>query len=138
MSEAFLEALPLDDTDRSSISISSEIIYVAVSSYLQDIAALKFQREHFSDSRKRAAYLCYWLQKLRPIQIGGPVTSEAALMINEMFAVHVFLVLLEIEPDRLPSELYSDLIYQLHFRDVDASTLDLVGGILVRLIPGSA
>jgi hypothetical protein len=89
----------------------------------------------YSDAVKRSAYFRKWLIKLRPIYHVRSVVDfkktfdkkDSTLIINEAFALHISLGSLAVDVGvkriALSPKFMGDILYDLHFRDMNGDTL---------------
>ena len=85
-----------------NVWLSEQLLFEAIASSYCDIYRLQvFRGIKSEDKHKRAAFLIKWLTKFRPIQLvgGGYTDLPADLLANEIFAVEVALIVLNIEPE---------------------------------------
>lgn len=94
--------------------------------------------EKLSDSIKRSAYFTKWIVRTRPIYSQQPTDDDAingeltgqngrSLMLNETFAIMFSLITLAtelgVQKIYLDENFHSNLIYDLHYRDISADAL---------------
>jgi len=85
-----------------NVWLSEQILFEAIASCYCDIYRLQvFRGITHADIHKRTAFLMKWISKFRPVQIvTGTFTKQPAdILANEIFAVEVALLLLNVEPD---------------------------------------
>lgn len=131
----FIASLPADEEEKGGYSISSSILFRVVMSYFQDISALKFETIDDRNSSQvneetRAGYLCYWISRFRPIQVTSKNDSEASLIVNDLFAAHLFLVFLRMDARDLEAEAFTRIVYDLHYMKTNPQSLTTLGSIL--------
>jgi hypothetical protein len=135
--ERFVEAV----NARAPLKIGFDpaILYVVVVSTYHDIARYKLYHlddplNELSDAVKRAAYFTKWLVRLRPISgVRGREgkssfhDDDAIVLMNEGFAIAWALANLSADfyqkQMRLTDEKWSDMLYELVFRDISADAL---------------
>jgi len=89
---------------RKHVWLSEQILFEAIASCYCDIYRLQvFRGISQEDVHKRTAFLMKWINKFRPIQIasGTYTDKHSVILANEIFAVEVAMVLLNIPPDEL-------------------------------------
>ena len=80
----------------------------------------RFEEYHKSDNsepHKQAAFLVYWISKIKPISIPYYNREDKYLYMNEYFAFMVAMKLLNIRDARISNAFMEDFIYTLYFRD---------------------
>lgn len=101
------------------VKLNEYLLREAVESCLCDIYRLKvFRGIQQEDEHKQAAFLVKWISKIRPVQVFDDSSyNVTSLLVNEIFAVNVALVILNIIPSKLTikSQYVSNLLYLLHF-----------------------
>jgi hypothetical protein len=77
------------------------------------------------DRHKRAAYYMKWIVKLKPVQIkqNDSTAGRAMFLINEMYALHYGLNLLNADLKNISSGYVLNLMYTLHYRPIIAEVL---------------
>ena len=102
------------------------ILCIVVKSYFQDVDRHKaYHGSERIDEVKQAGFTIKWLSKLRPLQFecDESETSNKLLYLNEIFAVRCGLTFMKVSPDAIPDQIYADLLYTLHYRNVDERML---------------
>lgn len=81
---------------------------------------LYFKKYHgigYPDRHKRAAFPMWWIARVHPIQLHThALLTDALIVINEVFGVHLALSHLEVPIAACPKEYVHNLIYSLHNR----------------------
>ncbi len=110
-------------------------------------------REKLSDSIKRAAYFTKWIVRMRPIYSHQPISDDAvnsqsfgedgrSLMLNEAFAIMFSVITLATEMGLrkiyLDEDFHSNLIYDLHYRDISADALLAIYEIIKNAAKGNS
>ena len=132
---AFLDEGKYDKT----IVCNERILYHVLLDYYVDISRLKeFHEIKHTKTDKKIAYLIYWLDRRKPIQITQFLSDEKDIFVNERFCC--FLLLNEClisESEHINTKLndenmkvfekYIDmLLYYFKYRHLDAQMLELV------------
>jgi len=105
--------------------LDKDILLHCVDSYLCDIERTKaFHDIHLADQHKQAGFTIKWITKCRPIIIkpGSPQT-KASLLANEVFALTAGLFKINASVKELSDSLLRNLLYTLHYRNLDAEVL---------------
>lgn len=126
----------------ASSYINRAILLNCIESYYLDISRIKcFHNINLSDGHKKAAFSIKWLMKFRPIQLDpscdGGVIKRADMLANEIFAVHLAMLLMGIgfeEFDGLSIKYLNNLFYNLHYREVDGMILSSMMYLLQKAI----
>lgn len=109
----------------SDIHMDLRLLRHAVELSLLDI--LNFKEYHgfpYADRHKRAAFLMYWIARIKPIQIETNANFTPALgVVNEIYAILLALNHLEMAPDDLPDGYLKHLLFALHRGQVDCVSL---------------
>lgn len=113
------------------VRLSEQILFEVIASCYCDIYRLQvFRGIKHEDSHKRAAFLMKWISKFRPIQINTdkPTNLPANILANEIFAVEVALIVLNIDIDeffrnRRLNGYAKNLVYLLRFHSCGAEQL---------------
>lgn len=96
------------------------------------------ETEPYPDKYKQAAYLAYWLSKIKPFSAPQSIFFFKYNAINEVFAIHVATQgYLGIDPKEISDERFRNLVRQLYYRDTNpkqlASTLEeLYGHVTIK------
>ena len=111
--------------DFQGIHLNLKLLRHAVESYFLDLYRMKdFHGITHADQHKRAAFSMLWIVKAHPIQLHTVASmTEALMVINELYAMHVGLSHLEIDITNISSTYIRNLIYILHFRQTSPEIL---------------
>lgn len=122
---ALEEIFRLKLASRGGIHINRKSLRHAIESSFLDLERMKtFHSIDIADKHKRSAFLMVWIVKTHPIQLATDANmTEALLVINEIFAVHVGLAELGINVGLCSTGYLRNLIYILHFRTVAPEVL---------------
>lgn len=101
------------------IHLDLKLLRHAIESCFLDMARMKsFHGIDFADAHKRAAFLMLWIVKAHPIQLATDANiTEALIVVNELFAVHLGLGHLDVNVSNISREYLRNLIYILHLRN---------------------
>lgn len=105
--------------------LDKDILIHCVDSYLCDIERTKaFHDILLADQHKQAGFTIKWIAKSRPIisKPGAPQT-KASLLANEVFALTAGLCKINANLCDLSDSLLRNLLYTLHYRNLDAEVL---------------
>lgn len=105
--------------------LDRDILLHCVESYICDLERTKaFHDILLADQHKQAAFTIKWIAKTRPILVrpGAPQT-KTSLLANEVFALTAGLNWLRATPSHLSDALLRNLLYTLHYRNLDAEVL---------------
>lgn len=135
-----------------TLHIDEERLHMAVTAYFHDVCRYKWwhyratkPRQERLNGSKKAAFLCYWLNKIAPVSVErttpashalDPVTKlplDMSLIANTHFALHAAQVYFGY---KLSQRTLSALIYQLHWRDATVKTLLLIFDVFEMLAGG--
>lgn len=109
----------------SDIHLDPRLLRHAVEVSLLNI--LDFKEVHgfpYADRHKRAAFLMYWVARIKPIQIESDANFTPALgVVNETYAILLGLNHLNITPNDLPDGYMKHLLYALHRGHTDCISL---------------
>ena len=105
--------------------LDRNVLLHAVENYFCDIVRTKaFHGIALADQHKRAAFTMKWIAKTRPIYLRpGSVPTKASYLANEAFALIAGLEHLDASPNRLSDGLCRNLLYTLHYRNLDGEVL---------------
>ena len=114
-----------------NVCLNEQLLFEAVASCYCDIYRLQvFRGIQNEDIHKRAAFLMKWINKFRPIQIiTKTYTNQSSDMLaNEIFAVSVALVILNIGPEELLRDgrlngYAKNIVYLLRFHSCEPEQL---------------
>ena len=123
--DTFNEVFLKNFKDYRGIHINIKLLRHAVESYFLDLARMKdFHGITHANQYKRAAFSMLWIVKAHPVQLHTDANmTEALLVINELFAIHVGLSHLNVNIDDISRDYIRNLIYILHFRQVSPEIL---------------
>ena len=102
------------------------ILCIVVKSYFDDVDRHKsYHGSERIDEVKQAGFTIKWLSKLRPLQFDceESETTNQLLYVNEIFAVRCGLMFMKVSPDSIPDNIYADVLYTLHYRNIDERML---------------
>lgn len=127
-------------------------LLIGVTAYFHDIARYKWWHYRNTDpvaarlnGSKKAAYLCYWINKIGPGSVTKRTTPSAevdaatglpvdiSLLLNAHFALHVAMMYLE---HRLTTPVLTSMLYQLQWRNEDSKSLLLLFDLFDMAIRG--
>jgi len=80
-------------------------------------------KDSYPDEYKQAAYFAYWFSKIKPISLLNSNYFFKYLAINELFAVHTVILMLNLRPKEISNEQYRNLVRQLYYRNTDPKQL---------------
>jgi hypothetical protein len=124
--DAIVELFDILFSKDPNIVLNKALAREAIASCMCDVYRLKFFRcIRQEDAHKQAAFLMYWLAKIRPIQhISDDILSYQEVYANEFLAMFVGCGMLKIQLD---SEKYSkyflNLRYLLHYHSCSPEQL---------------
>ena len=103
-----------------------------------------WQEESLSDCVKRAAYFTKWIVKHRPIYHHRASSDidpdDRTLVINELFAINVGLTTLatalNVQMIQLDPEYFSELMYDLHYRQLSDDALLHIYSVIRNSVEG--
>ena len=114
-----------------SIFMNSSLLFNSVVSYFIDLKRTKnFHPISNADNHKKAAYMIYWLNKIKPLQLnnttGRNENSKVSYIVsNEIFALSAGILLLNNSrlnnKEILTDKYWRASIYNLHYRNINAS-----------------
>lgn len=125
-----------------AVDIEEYCLGEVIANAASDLERLKSYHlpDDFPDHFKYAAYLCYWLGRLRPVQarVADPMRNvdqdnendtpnpipPIMLFVNEYFAFWVFRAILGCA---VPERFHYPFVYHLHYRHTDPRSLTLIG-----------
>jgi hypothetical protein len=116
-------------------------VKVAVTSYLKDLKRFAVFHDSAPNEYKHAAFLVYWLIKIRPISsthINPPEfqINSVYLAVNEEFAIFNALALMKIKQSHIQDKtLLSRLVYAFYYRDFNAKSLIFIMELLHKATP---
>lgn len=117
------------DPAYNDIHLNVKLLRHAIESCLLDINRMKaFHDIPYADCHKRAAFTMIWITRAHPIQLATNVNmTEGLLIINEIYALGLGLVHLDINMRELSPKWIKNMLYILHFRtpgpEILASTM---------------
>jgi len=126
----------------SGLRIVPALVDVVGESVARDLN--RFESFHESDNsevHKQAAFLVYWLSKLKPIAIQLHHRHTKYITINESFALVLAMQLLGIGSGRISIGFKEDFVYSLCFRDTSPRQMFytfMMLDALNRAVPSSA
>lgn len=105
--------------------LNEGILLNCVESCLYDMERMRnFHGIRFEDDHKQAAFVVYWLNKLRPLQIKPPnIERRSLLLSNEHFALCAGLRFLKIDASEISNNLWRNFLYTLHYRTAEPMVL---------------
>jgi len=109
------------------LQICEQTINLLVQSYFHDVERYKsFHNTPYIDGVKQAAITTKWILKMRPVYIHKykPVRMTEYFG-NEILALKLGLVYIEIPPEKIPPELSHLAIYTFKYRKVNEDSLIL-------------
>ncbi len=113
--------------DWQNIELNEYVLRESVESCLCDLYRLKaFRGITQEDEHKQAAFLVKWITKFRPIQFRNTAfDKESIVLVNELFAVYVALVVLNLDPKNCcPHWQYiRNFLYLLHYHSCSAEQI---------------
>lgn len=119
-----------------NIKINYAILYNCVVSWYYDLTRTKtFHQIEFADSHKRAAFIIKWISKLKPLQLDyHKEHPQVELLVNEAFALIAGLTHLNISIKDIPRNLIKNIMYTLHYRDIEGMTYSCTMYLLEQYI----
>ena len=135
------------DSTGVEFRLNTNAMYLAIKSAYYDIERYKDFHQakpqtDKSNSVKRAAYLCKWLNRVKPIEYQGepPKPDDIyGLLINSQFAISMARTHIEAElklPIRFSNKLRHELMYDFTYREVSADSILTIFQILFDLGKG--
>ena len=131
MINVLIDANPSKTGVNADLLVSKNLLRVVLESYYIDtIKYCNFhpyeEREKSLNEFKRAAYICKWLIKIKPIFVKGVKTDSEGvsfplLMLNELVAFHYSLTLVGGSILNLKENFINRVLYSLHYRDFSVS-----------------
>jgi hypothetical protein len=108
--------------------LNTGILFNAIESYYFDLQRAKyFHKIEFANQHKRAAFMMLWIAKIKPVMIDQNVQdkklNKRQILANELFAILLGLNFLDINIDAISKKYLKNLIYTLHYRNVDGMVL---------------
>ena len=113
-------------SDFEHLKINRIVLHDVVVSYFHDVRRHKdFHGFKLVDKIKQAVFTMKWIAKLRPVQFECPDERGTANMmyINEILAVRCGLSFMKLQPSDMPDDVYSHMLYTLHYRHMDERML---------------
>ena len=113
------------DDLQGTLTINKARLRSLVVSYRHDLNRHRafHLEDSYPDEYKQAAYFAYWFSKVKPINLLNANYFFKYLAINELFAVHVTLRMLNIQPKQISNEQYRNFVRQLYYRNTDPKQL---------------
>lgn len=123
-----------------NVYLNKDLLLHAVESYFIDIERLKeFHGIKHTNDEKIAAFLVKWILRIKPLHIKeGVKVDRYCFMANEYYAMASALVMLELKWREIGKDLQRELLYSLHFRDIDANTFAILLGLIKKLYKKSS
>jgi len=115
---------------------------IALISYFTDIGRAKcYHNIPYADAHKKAAFTVKWICKFKPIQFRDNIdldvdVTRENILANEIFAVYMALVFLNINPDDLSNKYFENLVYICTYRNIEDLTLSSNMYVLERAVIG--
>jgi len=110
------------------------LVDIASESLAQDLE--RFETFHDSDNselHKQAAFLVYWLSKVKPIAIQPFQKHTKYITVNEYFAFLLAMRLLDINIERISDSFTEEFVYSLYYRDTSPKQMFYTFMMLDRL-----
>ena len=126
---SFLKSLVTPQEGVNPFILNATLVASSISAVVSDLERFKsFHSLEVVSNTRQAAFVSYWINKFKPIQIVGTEQAESAslVFVNEMFAAYLLLAFARIHPVSLNESTYSSLIYQLKYSDLSTSSLYLI------------
>ena len=126
MEQTFESLREESEPDFQHVRINRAILCIVVKSYFDDVDRHKaYHGSELIDEVKQAGFTIKWVSKLRPLQFhcDESETTNNLLYVNEIFAVRCGLAFMRISPDSISDQIYADVLYTLHYRNVDERML---------------
>lgn len=140
----------LQNSSVASVRLRFDHVVMAnvVQSAMDDILRYKLYHQDKNDGLsncvKRSAYFTKWIVTLRPLYHDRPATPGAldkkdpTLLMNEMYAVQNSLRTIATDTDneviKLDPFFYSELLYDLHYRDLSGDALLTIYGMILDMV----
>lgn len=126
------------------LELSTDRLYMIVISTYDDIARYKYYHlsnpyEERSNPIKRAAYLTKWISRFKPWHVVSGNDSAETYLVNEVFAITVAVVNLNVHTDRdfwLSVEKEYELVYDLMYRSLSDDALLILYKTIVDHVTG--
>ena len=113
-------------TDFQHARMNRAVLCIVVKSYFDDVDRHKaYHGSELIDEVKQAGFTIKWISKLRPLQFDcdESETTNKLLYVNEIFAVRCGLAFMEVSLRSIPDQIYADILYTLHYRNIDERML---------------
>jgi hypothetical protein len=92
-----------------------------------------FHQSENSEPHKQAAFLVYWMSKVKPIAIASHHKHSRQITINEIFAFVLAMKMLGIGHGRISADFFEHFVYSLYYRDTSARQMFFTFEMLDRL-----
>jgi len=118
----------------SGFSLRPQLVGVVIDSWIQDLD--RFEEWHCSknsETHKQAAFLVFWLSKVKPIAITNFHTHSRQITINEIFAFILAMRILGIDSGRISADFFGRFVYSLYYRNTSARQMFFTFEMLDRL-----
>jgi len=122
------------------LRIVLSLVDVMSKSLAEDLGRFElFHKSENSETHKQAAFMVYWMSKVKPIATEQHHKQTAYITANETFAFALAMRLLDIAPERISNEFIEEFVYSLYFRDTSPRQMFYTFMMLDRLnkaVPG--